>query len=173
MLEGGGEPGGAPVLVPVLVLNGPNLNLLGQREPHIYGVVTYDDLVVSLTRLGDALGLAVRCAQSNHEGALIDLLQEARGWARGVVLNPGGYAHTSVALRDAVASLSLDVGVPVIEVHISNVWRREPFRHHSYISPVADGVISGLGVQGYSLALRALSDRLSAQPSPPRSPQDP
>jgi 3-dehydroquinate dehydratase-2 len=162
---------GAPVSggAPVLVLNGPNLNLLGHREPRVYGVTTYEQLVADLVTLGRALGLSVRCAQSNHEGALIDLLQEARGWAQGVVFNPGGYAHTSVALRDAVALLSQDLAVPVIEVHISNVARREPFRHHSYISAVAEGVISGLGVEGYSLALRALSARVASRPSP----QDP
>lgn len=148
---------GAPA---VLVLNGPNLNLLGVREPHIYGVTPYEGLTASLVALGAALGLEVRCAQSNHEGALIDLLQEARGWARGVVLNPGGYAHTSVALRDAVAALD----APVVEVHVSNVARREPFRHHSYITPVAVGVISGLGVEGYALALRALAARLAPSP---------
>lgn len=149
---------------PVLVLNGPNLNLLGLREPHLYGAVTYEELTARLRALGAELGLEVRCAQSNHEGALIDLLQAARGWARGVVFNPGGYAHTSVALRDAVAALP----APLIEVHITNIASREPFRHHSTISAVAQGVISGLGVEGYSLALRALAARLA-----PQEPQEP
>lgn len=133
-----------------LVLNGPNLNLLGQRETQIYGRVSYETLVEQCRRWGSELGLLVECRQSNHEGQLIDWLHEAEDFAF-VVLNAGAYTHTSVALRDAVAALS----VPVFEVHLSNVYAREPFRHHSYLSPVCRGVLCGLGPLGYRLALQA------------------
>jgi 3-dehydroquinate dehydratase II len=139
----------------VLVLNGPNLNLLGKREPEIYGSLTLDDIIARLQETASAHGVTLRCVQSNHEGALIDALHEARGWAQGAIFNPGGYTHTSVALRDAISA----VDYPVIEVHLSNVFSREPFRHHSYISPVALGVISGLGWIGYRLALETLIER--------------
>ncbi|NLU84012.1 type II 3-dehydroquinate dehydratase [Rhodococcus sp. HNM0569] len=134
---------------PIYVLNGPNLNLLGTREPDIYGRDTFDD-VVSLCRTSAArFDRSVDVRQSNHEGVLVDWVQEAREHASGLVLNPAAYTHTSVALRDALAMLD----VPVVEVHISNVHAREPFRAHSYVSPVATGVIAGLGVTGYALAI--------------------
>jgi 3-dehydroquinate dehydratase II len=139
----------------VLVLNGPNLNLLGLREPGVYGSTTMDDINNRMVELGKELGVDVRCFQSNHEGALIDALHDARTWAAGVVFNPGGYTHTSVALRDAISAIN----IPVIEVHISNVHAREEFRHHSMISAVCMGTISGLGVQSYLLGLRALVDK--------------
>lgn len=138
----------------VLVLHGPNLNLLGLREPGVYGTLTMDDINGKMIELAKELGLEVRCLQSNHEGALIDALHDARTWAAGVVFNPGGYTHTSVALRDAVAAIV----IPVIEVHISNVHAREEFRHKSMLSPVCAGTISGLGVQSYLLGLRGLSE---------------
>ncbi|WP_374386875.1 type II 3-dehydroquinate dehydratase [Sandaracinobacter sp.] len=135
-----------------MVLNGPNLNLLGTREPEVYGATTLDDIAAMLTEQGDRLGLMIDLRQSNHEGHLIDWLHEAgaRG-AVAVILNAGAYTHTSVALRDAIKSIR----VPVIEVHLSNPAARERFRHHSHISPVAAGVIQGFGARGYALALDA------------------
>jgi 3-dehydroquinate dehydratase-2 len=140
-----------------LVLHGPNLNLLGTREPGFYGTLTMLDINQRLEALAQSLNVKVRCVQSNHEGGLIDALHDARSWATGVVFNPGGYTHTSVALRDAIAAIA----IPVIEVHISNVHAREKFRHHSFISPVCAGTISGLGWRSYTLALQALSERAS------------
>ncbi|GAP21308.1 type II 3-dehydroquinate dehydratase [Leptolinea tardivitalis] len=137
----------------VLVLHGPNLNLLGLREPGVYGTLTMEDINARMVDLGKELGVEVRCFQSNHEGVLIDTLHEARTWADGVVFNPGGYTHTSVALRDAISAISL----PVIEVHLSNLHAREEFRHTSMISAVCAGTISGLGVQSYLLGLRGLA----------------
>ncbi len=137
---------------PVYVLNGPNLNLLGQREPHVYGSTTLADIVAMIEKHAKARGVAVVCRQSNHEGELVDWIHEARKKGSGVILNAGAYSHTSIALHDALATLD----IPVVEVHISNVYKRESFRHHSYISSVAKGVICGLGVQGYSLALDAI-----------------
>ncbi len=136
----------------ILVLHGPNLNLLGTREPGVYGSLTMDEINARLLRLGANLGVEVRAAQSNNEGALIDALHDARHWAAGVIFNPGGYTHTSVALRDAIAA----IGIPVIEVHLSNVYAREEFRHKSLVSAVCRGKISGLGWHSYALALRAL-----------------
>ena len=138
----------------ILILHGPNLNLLGRREPEIYGLMTLDDINNKLIEMGKEAGAQVTCLQSNHEGALIDALQDARTWADGVVFNPGGYTHTSVALRDAISA----IGIPVIEVHLSNVSAREEFRHKSLISAVCKGTISGLGWQSYLLALKALMD---------------
>lgn len=148
------------MLTPLLLLNGPNLNLLGLREPERYGRVTYEELTAHLTSLALELGCELRCAQSNHEGALIDALHEARAWARGVIINPGAYGHTSVALRDALLASEL----PAVEVHITNIAQREPFRHHSYLSDVSVGILSGFGVYGYDLALRAMVHHLSQGP---------
>ena len=141
-----------------LVLNGPNLNLLGTREPGVYGHATLADVEAGCRSTGVELGLEVECRQSNFEGELVEWVQEAGrrqadGELVGVVLNAGAYTHTSIALRDAVAGS----GARVVELHISNVHRREEFRQHSYLSPVAAGVIVGLGVAGYPLALRALT----------------
>jgi len=142
----------------ILVLHGPNLNLLGLREPGVYGTLTMEDINTRMVELGKQLSLDVRCLQSNHEGALIDALHDARKWAAGVVFNPGGYTHTSVALRDAISAISL----PVIEVHLSNVHAREEFRHKSMISAVCAGTISGLGVQSYLLGLRGLAGLINS-----------
>jgi len=141
----------------VLLLNGPNLNLLGTREPHIYGADTLADVEQRFTDEATALGLQAGCFQTNHEGQMIDRIHAARldGTAF-IVINPGGWTHTSVALRDALAG----VAIPVVEVHVSNVHRREEFRHHSYISGIAEGVIAGLGVFGYSAALQFVARRL-------------
>ena len=136
----------------IFVLNGPNLNLLGAREPEVYGSITLDDIAATLSARADELGVTLDIRQSNHEGHLIDWLHEAReAGARAVVLNPGGYTHTSIALRDAVAA----IGVPVIEVHLSNPQARESFRRRSLISGMAKGTIAGFGALSYVLALDA------------------
>lgn len=136
----------------VLILHGPNLNLLGTREPDVYGRLTMEEINQRLEALGEELGVEVRSQQSNSEGGLIDALQDAREWASGVVFNPGGYTHTSVAIRDAVTASAL----PVVEVHLSNVHAREDFRRRSLIAPVCAGTIAGFGWQSYALGLRAL-----------------
>jgi 3-dehydroquinate dehydratase II len=134
----------------VLVLHGPNLNLLGTREPDVYGRATLDDVNERLKQIAQKSQVELDTFQSNWEGALVDRVQAARTDGTGfIVINPGGFTHTSIALRDAFAA----VAIPFIEVHVSNVYAREPFRHHSYLSPLAAGVIAGLGVAGYELAL--------------------
>ena len=142
----------------VLVLNGPNLNLLGIRQPEVYGHTTLADIERLCTEEGKRLGLDIACAQSNHEGALIDQIHEARDTHAGIVLNAGAYTHTSIALMDAIASVAL----PVVEVHLSNIHARESFRHTSYIAPVAIGQICGFGPLGYAMALKALAERLTS-----------
>lgn len=137
----------------VFVLNGPNLNLLGLREPGVYGTTTLADVEASVRTAGEKVGLAIDFRQSNHEGVLVDWIHEAREKASGIVINPGAYTHTSVALHDAIKA----VGLPVIEVHISNIFARESFRHHSYVSPVAAGVLCGFGPEGYVLGVEALA----------------
>lgn len=137
----------------VLILNGPNLNLLGQRQPEIYGRETLADVERDCAALAETLGLRSELRQSNHEGVLIDWVQEARGRAAGIVINPGGLTHTSVALLDALHAFE----GPVVEVHISQIHRREAFRHHSYVSLRADAVIAGCGTMGYGFALRRIA----------------
>jgi 3-dehydroquinate dehydratase II len=144
---------------PVFVLNGPNLNLLGSREPEIYGHTTLADIEAETRKRAATHGLGIEFRQSNHEGELVGWLQEARQGASGVVLNAGAYTHTSIAIHDALKALE----APVIEVHISNPYKREPFRHTSYVSPVATGVICGVGAQGYSLAIEALASLIAAR----------
>ena len=142
----------------VLVIHGPNLNLLGSREPEQYGHVTLDDINLALTRMADSAGAELQAFQSNHEGALIERVHAAREQGvRAIIINPAAYAHTSVALRDALAA----VAIPFIEVHLSNVFAREPFRQHSYFSSLAVGVIGGLGHEGYLMALEYLLNKLN------------
>lgn len=144
----------------ILILNGPNLNLLGSREPAVYGATTLADVETMCREAGARLGFAIDCRQSNHEGVLLDAIHEAgrayaAGTHAGVILNAGAYTHTSVALHDAIKGTA----VPVIELHISNVHAREAFRHHSWISPAAAGIIVGFGVDGYVLAIEAIARR--------------
>ena len=141
----------------LLILNGPNLNLLGTRQPDIYGTATLADIEVVCRDTAAEFGMDIKCLQSNHEGALVDAIHAARGTHDGIVLNAGAYSHTSVALHDAIVGTEM----AVIEVHISNIHARESFRHHSFITPAAVGMISGVGVQGYSLAVRALAEYLN------------
>lgn len=141
----------------VWVLNGPNLNLLGKREPAIYGSETLADVEASCATLAGELGLELRFFQSNHEGDIVDTIQDAREGAAGIVINPGAYTHTSVAILDALSAFD----GPVIEVHISNIHKREAFRHHSYISARADGVVAGFGTEGYMAALRRMATLLA------------
>ena len=143
----------------VFILNGPNLNLLGVREPSIYGRDTLGDIEERCTARAAALGLEIDFRQTNHEGQLVDWIQEARESADGIVLNAGALTHTSVALLDALSAAEL----PVIEVHLSNIFRRESFRHHSYVSLAASGVICGLGGQGYELALDAIASLIEGE----------
>jgi 3-dehydroquinate dehydratase-2 len=143
----------------VFVLNGPNLNLLGVREPAIYGRDTLGDIEERCAARAASLSIQIDFRQTNHEGQLVDWIQEARESADGIILNAGALTHTSVAVLDALSAADL----PVIEVHLSNIFRREPFRHHSYVSLAANGMICGLGPQGYELALEAIADLIEAQ----------
>ena len=140
----------------VLVLHGPNLNLLGAREPEVYGKTTLEEINQRLQQAAEALGVEVETYQSNHEGALIDKLHEAREWAQGIIFNPGAYTHTSIALRDAISAINL----PVVEVHLSNIHARESFRHTSYISAACVGTVTGFGWRSYLLALQGLAGML-------------
>ena len=141
----------------VLVLNGPNLNMLGKREPGIYGAQTLADVEDLCRKAGEDFGLSIDCRQSNIEGELVTWIQQALGTADGILINPGAYSHTSVAIYDAFKAVNL----PVAEVHISNIHQREIFRHHSYVSAVAFGVICGFGTLGYRLALQAMAEKLA------------
>jgi 3-dehydroquinate dehydratase-2 len=146
---------------PIYILNGPNLNLLGQRQPEIYGRETLADIGGRLGRRAAELGVEIEFRQTNHEGELVEWIQEARVQGSAIIINAGAYTHTSVALLDALTASDL----PVIEVHLSNIYKREPFRHKSYISPAALGIICGLGPKGYELALDALAERLQSTPA--------
>jgi len=141
----------------ILVLNGPNLNLLGQRQPEIYGRETLADIEAKCRTLANELGLDIEFKQSNAEHQLIDWIHDARTSASGLIINPGAYSHTSIAIHDALKACDF----PIVEVHISNIHRREDFRHHSYVSLAATGVIAGLGVEGYALALRGLASLIT------------
>ncbi len=148
--------------MPILVLHGPNLNLLGQREVDVYGAITLEDVNQALQEEAKAFNVELEIHQSNHEGQLIDFIHQAAGKSAGILINPGAYTHTSVAIRDALAGVAL----PVVEVHISNIYRRESFRHHSYIAPVAVGQISGFGLYSYTLGLKALVSYLRQRTQP-------
>ncbi len=148
----------------VLVLHGPNLNLLGTREPGVYGATTLAEIDADLRRIAQEAGVALESYQSNHEGGLVDRIQAAgRDGTRFIIINPAAYTHTSVAIRDALAAVAL----PFVEVHLSNIHKREPFRHHSYVSALAEGVICGLGPTGYRLALQFAIQQLSRPASSP------
>jgi 3-dehydroquinate dehydratase-2 len=142
----------------ILVLHGPNLNMLGVREPEVYGTDTLEDINRSLETAAAGRGIEMRIRQSNHEGVLVDEIQQALGWADGILINPGAYTHTSIALHDAIVA----VGLPVVEVHMSDIHARETFRHHSYIEPVALSQICGHGSDSYRLGLEALIDHISS-----------
>lgn len=141
----------------ILILHGPNLNLLGMREPEVYGNFTLEDINEELISCGRDLGVRVRCFQSNSEGELIDALHDARNWAAGAVFNPGAYTHTSVALRDAISAIE----IPVVEVHLTNVYAREEFRHQSLLAPVCLGKITGFGWRSYLLGLQAVAEHIA------------
>lgn len=143
----------------VLVIHGPNLNMLGKREPEIYGHRTLSDIDNSLMSKGKEVGLNVETFQSNHEGAIVDRIQAALGNTHGLIINPGAYTHTSVAIRDALMLLD----IPIVEIHLSNIYKRESFRHHSFIAGAATGQISGFGAHGYLLALEALYQLIGTQ----------
>ncbi|MDH5543055.1 MAG: type II 3-dehydroquinate dehydratase [Nitrospinota bacterium] len=145
----------------VLVINGPNINLLGKREPSIYGSATYEDLCKDLLRDAKEKNLGLEIYQSNHEGEIVDKIQEASEKTDLIIINAGAYTHTSVAIRDALAAVS----IPIIEVHISNIYKRENFRHHSYLSEIVSGIIAGFGTNSYFLALNAASRMLSKSES--------
>lgn len=140
--------------LPILLLNGPNLNTLGMRQPEVYGTDTLADVIELAERTAAELGFGVRALQTNHEGEMIDAIHEAIGKISGIVINPAGWTHTSVALADALVIPD----VPIMEVHISNVHKRETFRHHSYVSPIASGVVAGYGIRGYEFAVRRLAE---------------
>lgn len=143
----------------ILIIHGPNLNMLGKREPEIYGTTTLKAINASLAELGKKLGLLLETFQSNHEGAIVEKIQEAVGEQNGLIINPAALTHTSIAIRDAL--LLLDI--PVIEVHLSNIYKREPFRHKSMISDVATAQITGFGIQGYAMALEALAGMIKSK----------
>lgn len=145
----------------ILVVHGPNLNFLGRREPRVYGTTTLAEINRVLVEEGQRLGLGVSAVQSNHEGVLVDYIQSAWNVHQGILINPGAYTHTSVAIRDAIAA----VAIPTVEVHLSNIHQREAFRHHSYIAPVAIGQICGFGADSYRLGLLALAHYLTTQPA--------
>ncbi len=144
----------------ITVLNGPNMNMLGLRQPHLYGRATLDDVEALCAETAEELGLAIDFRQTNGEGELVSWVQECRGKAAGIIINPAGYTTTSIALMDALLATDL----PVIEVHVTNIHRREEFRQHSYVSKAAVGVICGLGINGYALALTAMADLLEEAP---------
>jgi 3-dehydroquinate dehydratase-2 len=141
----------------LLLVNGPNLNLLGTRQPEVYGATTLAEIEAAVTALAAELGFSVRAVQSNHEGALVDAIHAARTECAGIIINPGAYSHTSIAIRDALSSVDL----PVVEVHLSNIHAREEFRHHSFVSAVAEVVIAGAGPAGYEYAVRHLAGTLT------------
>jgi 3-dehydroquinate dehydratase-2 len=153
------KAGSTALAMRVLLLNGPNLNLLGLREPGLYGADTLEAIEAELSRQAAGLGVALECFQSNHEGALVDRIHASRGHADGILINAGAFTHTSIALRDAL----LGVAIPYVELHLSNVHAREPFRHHSYLADKALGVICGFGPASYGLALQGLVQRLRAE----------
>lgn len=151
---------------PIFILNGPNLNLIGEREPEIYGTGTLADIEETLRKQASSKGLEIVFRQTNHEGVLVDWIQEARHAASALIVNAGAYTHTSVAILDALRAVPL----PIAEVHLSNIFKREAFRHHSYVSPAATGVICGFGAQGYRLALSAMIEILESSSASIRGP---